>query len=388
MQLKSFLIYIGICGLIATQAFASEYHVSISGSDDYSGTMNHPFKTIGAANRAARAGDTITVHSGTYREWIDPMYGGTSHLNRIVYRAAEGEEVFIKGSEVIRGWEKAGQGVWKVTLDNAFFGDYNPYRELVSGDWFLNYGRNHHTGEVYLNGKSFYEIDSLEKVFKPEILKDAQDKEGSLFQWYSERFTPYHYPHSTKIAGIMTTMEGDDRYINNIFIKTTAPDYDIFEKANRPKRKEGTMGFGLAIYDEHPSHLSESNFQIYEMSKEKLPVVAKNNLYLNGAVPYTNGVNEFVFNGSGSDISLEKKEDGIYLKLTTNGKSGNVPAKLLNSHAFGEAMVPEVPFENPDGNMVWFDRDYFNAIREESNNSAGPFSNLKLLDEYVKIWPR
>lgn len=40
----------------------------------------------------------------------------------------------------------------------------------------------------------------------------------------------------------MITMEGDDRYLNNIFIKTPAPPYDIFEKANRPKRR-GKQGF-------------------------------------------------------------------------------------------------------------------------------------------------
>ena len=41
----------------------------------------------------------------------------------------------------------------------------------------------HHTGEVYLNGKSLYEIDSLSKVKAPKPLKDAVDVMGSTFQW-------------------------------------------------------------------------------------------------------------------------------------------------------------------------------------------------------------
>jgi alpha-N-arabinofuranosidase len=182
-KFKLFLFLLGILTVSSLNA-AREYHVSIKGSDDADGSAQHPFKTIAAANRVARAGDTVTVHAGTYREWVDPLYGGSSDLNRILYRSAEGEKVMIKGSEEIKGWQKVNNGVWKTTLNNTLFGNYNPYREIISGDWFLDYGRVHHTGEVYLNGKSFYEIDSLEKVLNPHPLKDAQDQEGSLYQWY------------------------------------------------------------------------------------------------------------------------------------------------------------------------------------------------------------
>lgn len=171
-----------------TAAFsATEYHVCLSGSDDNPGTAEAPFRTIGAAAKLAMAGDTVTVHAGTYREWVAPPRGGFNDFQRIVYRAAEGDKVIIKGSEVIRSWEKVSGTVWKVTLDNDFFGEYNPYREIIRGDWLSHtYGRDHHTGEVYLNGKSLYEIDSLEKVMDSEILEQSKDPEGSLYQWYTE----------------------------------------------------------------------------------------------------------------------------------------------------------------------------------------------------------
>ena len=94
----------------------------------------------------AYAGDTITVHSGTYREWINPLRGGESDSKRIVYRAAAGEKVEIKGSEIITGWKKEKTGVWKVVIPNTFFGDYNPYQDSIFGDWFYRKGRIHHTG--------------------------------------------------------------------------------------------------------------------------------------------------------------------------------------------------------------------------------------------------
>ena len=185
----------------------------------------------------------------------------------------------------------------------------------------------------------------------------------------------------------MTTMEGDDRFLNNIFIKTTAPPYDIFEKANRPKRREGTMGFGLGMYSDHPSILTETDFQISEMSKVKLPVVAENNIYLNGAIPHQSGVNDFDFKNSETEIRIEEKEDGFYLVLNTKGDFRIMNSKVINSFDFSEAMVPGVPFENPDGTPVLFDKDYFNATREEVN-SAGPFSNLSLKNNMIRLWPK
>jgi len=662
MIARFFYFLIGMFFLASFHISAREYHVSVKGNDNNDGSAEHPFKTISAASKVARAGDTITVHAGTYREWVNPLFGGTSNINRIVYRAADGEDVFIKGSEVVKGWERVKKGVWKVTIDNTIFGDYNPYKEIIWGDWFLNFGRNHHTGEVYLNGKSLYEIDSLTKVFNPEPLKGAQDQQGSLYQWYCEsnektttiwvnfhefdpnkelveinvrptvffpkktginyitvsgfkisqaatnwssptgeqmgiigpnwskgwiienniishskcsgitmgidrslgqsyssiykkksghisqlevvfravkngwskenvgshivrnniisncgqtgingnlgaifsqiygnhiydiytkrqwggfemggikfhaaidvlikdncihnafkgiwidwqaqgiritgnllfnnswmdlhmevshgphiidnncflsnlnlwnmavgsafihnlfagqickgnenvRFTPYHYPHSTKIAGIMTTQGGDDRYINNIFIKTPVPPYDIFENANRPKREKGTMDFGLGMYNNHPDVL-QSDFYISEMSEVKLPVKAENNLYLNGAVPYKNGVNELVSNNFRADIRVEEKANGIYLYIDLDTEFVNRIEKIINSFDLGEAMVPEAGFENPDGTPIIFNTDYFNEKREKSNNAPGPFVTYFFQEIPIKLWPK
>ena len=77
--------------------------------------------------------------------------------------AAPGENVSLRGSEEIDNWVKQEGNVWMAELDNSFFGDYNPYNINLSGSW-LSYGRAHHVGEVYLNGKTFYEKFSLEEV--------------------------------------------------------------------------------------------------------------------------------------------------------------------------------------------------------------------------------
>ena len=184
MKRKQLFITLFLACCVAMQA--KEYHVSIKGNDANEGTEKAPFRTIGKAAEYAFPGDIITVHAGTYREWVNPPRGGESDDKRIVYRAAPGEKVEIKGSERITNWTKEKNGVWKVTIPNTFFGDYNPYIDLIYGDWFEGMGREHHTGEVFLNNKSLYEKETLDKVLTPVPNEKSKDKEGSTYTWYCE----------------------------------------------------------------------------------------------------------------------------------------------------------------------------------------------------------
>jgi alpha-N-arabinofuranosidase len=148
-------------------ASAREYHVAVKGSDNDDGSAAKPFKTIAAAARVAQPGDVITVHEGTYRERVTPPRGGESHLRRIVYQAAPGEKAEIKGSEAVTNWVRVQDDAWKATLPNAFFGSFNPYSDLIHGDWFDPKGREHHTGAVYLNGDWLTEAAKLDEVLVP-----------------------------------------------------------------------------------------------------------------------------------------------------------------------------------------------------------------------------
>ena len=167
-----------------------EYHVAKTGSDQGQGTLTNPFLTINRAASVAVAGDTITVHEGEYREWVKPKQKGLSDKRRIVYQAADGEKVVIKGSEHIKDWEHVQDHVWKAVLPNSFFGGYNPYEIEVFGDWLVT--MNHrHLGDVYLNGMSFYEADSFEELNSPSVRTEILD------QW-TGKIVPVHNPEQTK----------------------------------------------------------------------------------------------------------------------------------------------------------------------------------------------
>lgn len=171
--------------LLVFQLPASEFHVATTGSDANRGSAQAPFRTISAAARAAQPGDTITVHAGTYRERVAPPRGGNSASRRITYQAEEGDEVWIKGSEVVKGWKRHKDGVWVLSLPKSYFKGYNPYTDLIAGDWFTGRGRPHHTGDVYLNGKALWEAASLERVIAPEPHPESRHGDDSMWTWYT-----------------------------------------------------------------------------------------------------------------------------------------------------------------------------------------------------------
>jgi alpha-N-arabinofuranosidase len=152
---------------LALAAEAAEIHVAVGGKDSNPGTRTAPLRTIQRAADLAQPGDIVTVHAGVYRERISPPRGGESDAKRITYQAAPGEKVEIKGSEAVKDWVKVQDGVWKATVANAFFGAFNPYTDLIRGDWFEPKGRPHHTGAVYLDGEWLTEAAALDDVLKP-----------------------------------------------------------------------------------------------------------------------------------------------------------------------------------------------------------------------------
>tara|TARA_B100000809_G_scaffold204793_1_gene206275 strand:- start:12154 stop:12627 length:474 start_codon:yes stop_codon:yes gene_type:complete len=142
-------VFLGVLLLATMLVAANEYHVAIkNGSDINKGTALKPLKTISKTVEYAYPGDTIIVHEGVYREWTNPIRGGDSNTKRIVYRAAKGEKVDIKGSEMIKRWGKIKKGIWKVTIKNSFFKKYNPYKDYLYEDWFHRLGRGH---KIYIN---------------------------------------------------------------------------------------------------------------------------------------------------------------------------------------------------------------------------------------------
>lgn len=153
-------------------------HVATTGSDLADGSEQAPLRTVNAAAQAAMPGDTVLIHAGTYREWVDPARGGLDETRRITYAAAPGERVVLKGSEVLTDWTQTEPGLWATTVPNSLFGDFNPYRETVHGDWVVRPTGDEpaqHLGEVYLDGVALREACDRAELRQPPAMPQIID---------------------------------------------------------------------------------------------------------------------------------------------------------------------------------------------------------------------
>ena len=161
------LILITMAALAGTAAArATEFCVATNGDDGNPGTSQAPFRTIQHAADLAQPGDIITVHEGVYRERINPPRGGISDARRITYQGAPGERVVITGSEIAKNWERVTNDTWVTVISNSYFGKFNPFADVIHGDWCSN-PRGYHTGAVYLNGDWLVEAAHRDDVRRP-----------------------------------------------------------------------------------------------------------------------------------------------------------------------------------------------------------------------------
>jgi len=81
------------------------------------------YRSLNEAIRAARTGDTVVVHAGTYRE----VLGGSANspdggylAKALTVQAASGARPVITGADVFTSWQAAGNGLWYTAFDSPF----------------------------------------------------------------------------------------------------------------------------------------------------------------------------------------------------------------------------------------------------------------------------
>ncbi|MBE5833762.1 MAG: right-handed parallel beta-helix repeat-containing protein [Butyrivibrio sp.] len=149
------------------------------------GSRIHPFKTISEAAKIAMPGDRILVGPGIYRESVDPAHGGTEEA-RIEYISSAPNGAIITGAEEVQGWELFEENVYRLRIPNSYFGSFNPFNELIAGDWFSRDFKAH-LGEVFLNGKAMYEVMSLEECRHPVKKMSSWYPDYTLHTWYVQQ---------------------------------------------------------------------------------------------------------------------------------------------------------------------------------------------------------
>ena len=196
------------------------------------------------------------------------------------------------------------------------------------------------------------------------------------------RYTPYHIPHRTEVAGFMSILHGDNRIYNNIFIQNW-PAKDAEAKEDMGFTMADNQVAGTAVFDEYPSY--EEWISWFEMEKPAdmkkleeyhfahLPVWVNGNAYFNGAKACKKEAAKLVDEKNSVYVEL-MEEDGKYsLKTNVYEFLEDFSCGIINSDILGYAFEPEERYENPDGSAIIFDSDYLGEHRGISC-MPGPFA--------------
>lgn len=154
--------------------YAKTYYVAKNGSDGNSGSSSSPYKTIGKAIGKAYGGDSVMIRSGVYRETVSLQRSGSSG-SPITICGKKGEEIKIKGSDVVTGWNSAGSNRWSKSWSS------NSQQVFCDGKLLQQIGKksNWHsvsftdknvlepvgTNENDMTEGSFYYSDSKKKMY-------------------------------------------------------------------------------------------------------------------------------------------------------------------------------------------------------------------------------
>jgi hypothetical protein len=116
------------------------------------------------------------------------------------------------------------------------------------------------------------------------------------------------------------------------------------------------------------------------------PMYFAGNVYLNGANPPGNEEKYLNMPQLNPSFSIVKNSDGIYISFTMDQSLEPVDNPLITTKLLGKALIPEQPFENPDGTPIRIEKDYLDQKRSNKNPMPGPFEAIKFGKNYLKVY--
>ena len=97
---------------------ASAHYVSTSGNDANPGTSTSPWRTIQHAANVTKAGDTVYVRGGTYKEAVTVNVSGSASVGYITFQSYPGETAIVDGTGLVP--PSSGQGGLVNIVDHSY----------------------------------------------------------------------------------------------------------------------------------------------------------------------------------------------------------------------------------------------------------------------------
>lgn len=197
----------------------------------------------------------------------------------------------------------------------------------------------------------------------------------------SVRYTPYHVPHGTAVAGFMSILHGDAQFYNNIFVQKPFPDEQAayIRSIGKDNLMEMNMRCGTIPYDGYPTLAQyRALFTEERIARDRtiyyghLPVTSCGNVYFNGAeAADCESAPAYAYAPAALDVV--KTDDGYALRTDLYAHLPKTETRLIDSDTLGFAFEPEQRFEAPDGSAICLDTDLC-GLAHAASPLPGPFA--------------
>jgi alpha-N-arabinofuranosidase len=111
------------------------------------------------------------------------------------------------------------------------------------------------------------------------------------------------------------------------------------------------------------------------------------NVYLNGARPSKHEKDPLIQPKVDPALRITEMPDGWYLQIRIDKAWSDLEGPLVTSGMLGKAIIPDLPFEQPDRILYRLNRDYFGTLRNTGNPYPGAFIERKEGKHAIKLWP-
>lgn len=189
------------------------------------------------------------------------------------------------------------------------------------------------------------------------------------------RFTLYHFPHDTFVAGSMLIYGGDDKVYQNIYAGNhegkAGVDLVKFYGA------DVKQSYGNAIYNGYRKEGEEVNTMtdnsLMPFGDGTFPVYIHKNLYFKGAEKYEAEADACEAKDFELNCRVVRDGDMYYFETNLPEYAFKEEVGLVTTETLGKSFQTDQAYENMDGTPFVLDKDFTGAVRGEKT-IPGPFA--------------
>ena len=210
------------CPLPTGRADAATYVVNRrhpQAGDENAGTAEEPFKTIGRAAQAVRAGDTVIIRGGVYRESVAVEASGTAD-RPITFAAGAADRVIVTGADEITDWrrEKDEGNVFSAPWPHRFIA-WNRHFTHPDDDFHRLVGR---CEQVFVHGYLLRQVLRREKLSRGTFYVDLAGKRLLVWSRDNRDLTKRRVPVEASTRTTTWVSKGDHVHLKGIRFRCAA----------------------------------------------------------------------------------------------------------------------------------------------------------------------